>query len=175
MMMVFSCLLTTGTFHRIRIRQFAGRDGIANLAHSFISLRVFFSLFGDSFYLVGLALCSPPVSFLDYLGPFALLLFFIVEDAFVGFIVSSHIFFKTVFTLRLKARFSISSFTKLRGGFVLLASTTSFCYDLLKHVLFLVKRLCLEPVSSYILDVGLFYINRFRGFSKLFFNFSGNL
>lgn len=51
----------------------------------------------------------------------------------------------TRFALVEKSVLSCMAFRKFRSGLELFASTTSFCYDWLKHGFFLCKKLCLEP------------------------------
>jgi hypothetical protein len=50
---------------------------------------------------------------------------------------------------------------ELRNWFNSLASTALLCYGVLRHVFFLVKKSCLEPISSYTLGLGSFHVNRY--------------
>ena len=52
---------------------------------------------------------------------------------------------------------------KLRNGFNLFAFSTGLCYDLLRHRFFLIKKLCLEPVSGHNPASGLFYYSISQG------------
>ncbi len=61
--------------------------------------------------------------------------------------------------------FSSFCFIKTINGFNFFASTTSFCYDLLRHGFFLIKKLCLEPLQDRFLCGSLYY-TRVEGASQ---------
>ncbi len=57
-----------------------------------------------------------------------------------------------------KAVFFSPIVIKFRNSFNLIATGASFCYDLLRHGFFLIKKSCLEPLQTQYL-CGSFYIN----------------
>lgn len=65
--------------------------------------------------------------------------------------------FLACFTHRLESIRTGTVFVKFKNRLNLLACGTSFGYDLLRHSFFLIKKLCLEPVSGYSPASGLFH------------------
>lgn len=82
------------------------------------------------------------------------------------FHVRLEVFFIASLTSPLIATFCSMFFVKARKGFVFFAFTTAFCYDLLRHDLFLLKRgYCFEPLQGRSL-CGSFYFNIRKEFVK---------
>lgn len=67
-----------------------------------------------------------------------------------------------LFTGTLQSIGSFSIFAELRSGFNFLATRASFCFNWLRHVLFLIKRVCLELVTAHTV-AGLFYYTAYSG------------
>ena len=58
------------------------------------------------------------------------------------------IFITTFFAVTIISIFAWLAFIKIRQRFALLAFLTGLCYDCFRHLLFLIKSNCLEPVTS---------------------------
>ena len=143
--MVLLCLLTTRTFKSIGSWQFASRNGVINGVHGLNSVREL----------------SPSPSLASPVFGFACLCLAVSDlatFAVFGSIVSSC----AVLALRLKSVFRGSSFIKLRNELNFLADTALFCFNGFRHVLFLVKKLCLEPLQAQYL-CGSLYCNQSLG------------
>lgn len=143
--MILPCLFAALTFKGIWTRQFTCFDSVIDDITSF------------DFFRKTVAVPSPPsFTFFALLVALAnLFKFFTLVICFTAFFASA-----------LRPVFSTAISVKFRKRFCLIAIPAFLCYDSLRHVLFLVKRLCLGPVSSYTLDVGSFHINNFRGDCK---------
>lgn len=141
-MMVLFCLFTTRTLQSIRARQLAHSYKIIHSILSFCFFGVFF--------------------------PINLLAMFICGFAFISFLILLSICFELFglsikFVMMIRTNFTTTSipiwsgtiFGKFRKCFNFLANGTSFCLNWFRHLLFLNKSLCLEPIVTHI-TVGLF-------------------
>lgn len=72
-----------------------------------------------------------------------------------------------LFTPTIMSVLAKSGPVELRKVFNLLAFRTLLCYDQLRHVFFLIKKSCLEPISSYTLGLGLFHYTSIKSHLKL--------
>ncbi len=115
--------------------------------------------------VIGMAKCpSFPRSCLSGLTFFALFTSFTRCFIFIGFSITYYAFL----TPRAKSVPPRFVSVKLRNWLNFLALGTRFCYDLLRHGFFLIKRLCLEPLQTQYL-CGLFYYNILNNKSQAIF------
>jgi hypothetical protein len=135
-MVVFLGMFAAGDARKFRRREHTITfNGIINSLPGFVSLRVFVSM---------LSHCTFPFfGFLPFRERLAMY-------SFTFRALSIHfISLATTFTARgTKPIFFLFVLMELRNGLNFLALGTRFCYDLLRHGFFLIKRLCLEPLQT---------------------------
>jgi len=147
-MMIYLCLLAA---------KFA--DFCFHRSHPSCFNRILDSMLGFNFLFVVLAIFRRPTSpcwaFLVFSAFFAISYF-----AFFGASVLSTAQPLALFTTPLKAIFSRFIFIKLAERLNVIALRALFCYNLLRHGFFLIKKLRLEPLQTQYL-CGLFYYTTF--------------
>ena len=143
MMVIFLCYCKAKITHqRFRRNKFSYSDGVFDRIFCF-----------NLFWMAGFVLFFI----------FSSLLFAFIR-LFISFSPTLICFFARFCAIRFSVIFSpalfatIISRAKLRKWLNFFALRTSFCYDLLRHGFFLVKKLCLEPVAAHT-AVGSSYIN----------------
>ncbi len=184
-MVVVSCLFSTRTQQRICSWYLSSHDCLLDYSASHSPLRMPFSVFfglssmfnfaffsflvfkartkNEIFALFALLISLPgDLTLLGLLMAFDTIPAFVAftEPFLVGFIIFPLVVCSfAILTPNLKSVLSRSVFVKFRNWLNFFASTTVFCYDLLKHGFFLSKKLCLELITAHTV-VGSFYSNR---------------
>ena len=144
--MVLLCLFTTGAFKSAWLGNSVETNSVADCVSGFSFFRMHCPCFS-------LALTSCYFSFFASIvfclyNSFPFLVGFCPISPLLALIVFSTTMFVADFTLPLQAVFSKAVLLKLRNGFNLLATATSFCYDGFRHGFFLFKKLCFEPLQT---------------------------
>ena len=139
MMMPLGCLIITVLAIACAGRwQSARFNFMAYSQSSFIFDRVFLNIAFSSFFVF----LAVPISLLNFSA-----YFFTVGSLLIFGCNSS----TASFTNGIQSAFSTAVQAKFRDGFDYLALRTGLCYDGLKHGFFLIKKLCLGPVTGHIL------------------------
>ena len=159
-MIMFCLFITPFTCHIANFFELA----LSNSNNNSLLSRIFFWIFHhpsflffgpnqSSFFCFSIFTCFFSIFFasLNY-APFYF--------CFFGLIMFSVIFLFTDFTVRDKTIFVSATPMKLRQRFNFFTLRTSFCYNRFRHGFFLIKKLCLEPVTKYAFVAGLFIIQQ---------------
>ncbi len=148
-MMIFLCLLAakeaTSLVYRFQLSHpycvfngiFGGYlFGIFTFIYSFVFSSLLFAFSGLFVFTIYISSLLSALFCSTYIGP---------------------IFVTTNPTVILQIIFRDTIFIKLRKWFNFLALRTLFCYGLLRHGFFLIKKLCLEPLQDQFLCGSLYY------------------
>lgn len=174
-MVVVFCLLATGTLQSIRMGQFAASN---SNNYSVSCLSAFWKtivIFDISLSLAIFAYLALLISLNGNSSSFSLVIFcgrlYVAFSALFSLLVCFVAPITANLALITISIFSTMVFGKFRNRFDLLASTTSFGYDLLSHFRLLNRRFWLEPYARPVRVSGSLYFNRKAGFVN---NFVGN-
>ncbi len=169
-MMVVVCLFAAGAFHRVNRLHLSRSDSVSNSVFCFNTIRELGGIFSTNTSGRRLATISLPVCFMGSLGLICFLVLFLhifalrtlpmaslgnltlcaVSMAHVGCFALFAVIvrFAARFALPVNPIFGCAIFVKFRYLLSCLAFRALLWYDGFGHGLFLLKKLCLEPIAA---------------------------
>lgn len=140
--------------------EFAIDNSLSNSACCFIVFGVTKTMVVFSFSACYFAFFGLCIAFLIKFILFRLSIPLFSGFALLCMLIFFYLFDKTTFAIRMITIFGLIMIIKLRKMFDLFAFGTGFCYDLVRHNFFLIRRLCLEPIVGNAPIVGSLYSKR---------------
>lgn len=157
-MMILFCLFATKTLQSVDLRQFTHSCSIVHHILSFCS-------FGISFPIILLAISICGFAFVGFL------IFLSSYFELLGLSIKFPLMIFTNFTTTSITTWSGAILVKFRNCFNFFANRTDFCLNWFRHLLFLNKSLCLEPIVAHttvglliILQAGIVFNKKLKSF-----------